>query len=552
MLILAYSLSIFLMIALPLALAVALRRVSRPVWLLFSVGSLTFILSQAVHLPVNDWLADIGFLPKGSVGELPLWRTAITLGLTAGLCEELARTAGYALIQWLKPLWMRMQDSLMLGLGHGGIESMIFGGVLTAAGFSSLLSMREVDLNTLSLNPEQLAALKLQLELFTASPLNAILPLIERLLALSIQLVFSLLIWRAFARGRLSRDWYYIPLAILYHAAVDAGAVWTAQNSSSNYALRMLILALSLLPGWAWGFWLVRREWEPRATLQGKLERQIEDSSIWAELSVFWVALIKELRQLWRTRRLLVMGAVFLVFGMGSPLIAKFTPLALSSIEGIEMFAELIPEPTAGDAMGQYIKNLSQFGFILAVLMAMGVVVGEKERGVAAMIISKPMPRWAFVSSKLAAQAVMYLVGFLLAGAGAYYYTLFLFEPLAFGDYALLNGLMFLWLIVFVALSVLGSTLAGSTVGAGGIGLGLSVALLLAGALPGFGALLPGGLMGWASQLGQRAAGVAASLPGSASVSGEVMANGGAAASALVIILMSLVLAIGIFEQQEL
>jgi len=552
MLIMAYSLSIFLMITLPLALAAGLRRVSRPVWLLFSVGSLTFILSQAVHLPLNDWLADIGFLPKSSVDELPLWRTAVTLGLTAGLCEELARAAGYALIKKLKPIWMRWQDSLMLGLGHGGIESMIFGGVLTAAGFSSLLSMREIDPNTLGLNTEQLAALKLQLELFTASPWNAILPLIERTLAISIHVVFSLLVWRAFARGKLSRDWYYIPLAVLYHAAVDAAVVWTAETSSANYVLMMLIFTSTLLPGWAWALWLLRKERVLRAAIKRERERQVGDSSIWAELSVFWAASIKELRQLWRTKRLLVMGAVFLIFGMGSPVIAKFTPLAFRSIEGMEMFAEMIPEPTAGDAMGQYIKNLAQFGFILAVLMAMGVVVGEKERGVAAMIISKPMPRWAFVSSKLAAQGVMYLTGFILAGTGAYYYTLFLFEPLALGDYALLNGLLYLWLMVFVALSVLGSTLAGSTVSAGGIGLGLAVALLLASALPRYDALLPGGLMSWANQLGQRAAGVAASLPGSASANAEVMANGGAAASALVIILMSLVLAIGVFEQQEL
>jgi len=202
--------------------------------------------------------------------------------------------------------------------------------------------------------------------------------------------------------------------------------------------------------------------------------------------------------------------------------------------------------------MVQYIKNLSQFGFILAVLLAMGMVVGEKERKTIPMILSKPMPRWVFITSKFNAQLLMYLVMFILSSLGAYYYTIILFGSLALADFLLLNGLLWLWLLTFVALSLLGSTLGKSTVAAGGIGLGLSVALMLAGSLPRYGALLPGGLMGWATMLGQRAAGVVASMPGGALSSTETMSNAGAAVSALVVIVMALVLSIGVFEQQEL
>src|SRR5512147_1193645 len=86
MLILAYILSITLMIVLPVALAAGLRRVTSTAWLLFCIGSLTFIVSQAVHLPLNEWLADMGWLPGKANSDLPIWRTALTLGLTAGLC----------------------------------------------------------------------------------------------------------------------------------------------------------------------------------------------------------------------------------------------------------------------------------------------------------------------------------------------------------------------------------------------------------------------------------------------------------------------------------
>ena len=41
-------------------------------------------------------------------------------------------------------------------------------------------------------------------------------------------------------------------------------------------------------------------------------------------------------------------------------------------------------------------------------------------------------------------------------------------------------------------------------------------------------------------------------MPGANVLSGQALTNGGAAASALVFILMALVISVGVFEQQEL
>jgi ABC-2 type transport system permease protein len=401
-----------------------------------------------------------------------------------------------------------------------------------------------VDLTTLGLTAAQLEAVQRQLNNLTANPLNASLPLLERLLAMSAHVVFSILVWKAFARGQLRRDWYFIPLAILYHTLLDFAAVIGVNELRDQPYLFELAGAGIVLPGLAWVIWLARGARVPRP-----------QANLGAEWRIFWIATQKEFRQLWRTNRLLVLGVVFLIFGMGSPLLAKLTPEILGSIEGAEQFADLIPVPTAGDAMAQYLKNLSQFGFLLAVLLVMGAVVGEKERGTGPMILSKPMPRWAFLASKFTAQVGMYLGGFLLAGLGAYYYTVILFGALDFGGFALLNGLLFLWLLTFVALGLLGSVLGRSTVAAGGIGLGLAVLLMLAGSLPRYGALFPGGLLAWATQVGVEAAGAAGSaLSGGfgGSDAAQMMVGGGAAASAGVSILLTLVLALGVFEQQEL
>jgi uncharacterized membrane protein YhfC len=183
MIIFAYSLSILAMLLAPVVLAVLLRRKFRVPWLLFAVGSLTFIGSQIVHLPLNSLLANIGLLPKaGEMDSVPLLQTALLVGLTAGLCEETARAVGY----WLLKKYRRFEHGMMLGLGHGGIEAMVFGGVMTAATISSLIALQGMDLDLLNLTGEQMSQVLLQMEALEQGPWLALAPLLERLIAIAI------------------------------------------------------------------------------------------------------------------------------------------------------------------------------------------------------------------------------------------------------------------------------------------------------------------------------------------------------------------------------
>ena len=283
--------------------------------------------------------------------------------------------------------------------------------------------------------------------------------------------------------------------------AVDALAVVGMHYWSGKPLLIEIAFFGMMVPGYLWAYLRLRRR------TGGQEAARIPNSSIRSELSIFAASTVKEIRQQWKTRRALVLGAVFLFFGMGSPLITKLTPEILRSVQGGELIAQLMPQPTAVDAMGQYIKNLTQFGFLLAILMAMGAVVGEKETRVAPMILSKPMPRWAFITGKFAAQCLMYSGAFVLAGIGAYYY-IWIFGPIAPGAFLLMNFLLLMWTLSFVALSLLGSVLGKSTASAGGIAAALCIGLLLAGSIPQYGALLPTGLVGWASQAAQTSAGI--------------------------------------------
>jgi ABC-2 type transport system permease protein len=147
------------------------------------------------------------------------------------------------------------------------------------------------------------------------------------------------------------------------------------------------------------------------------------------------------------------------------------------------------------------VKNINQFGILLALLLTMGAVAQEKEKGTAAMMLVKPVSRGAFLLAKFLAIGLVFLAGMLLSGLGAYYYTTILFTAPDFG--AWLSLTIFIWLqaLVYIALTLLFSTLVRSQAAAAGLGFGMILLFSLLGALPGLARYLPGQLVNWGANL---------------------------------------------------
>jgi ABC-2 type transport system permease protein len=223
-------------------------------------------------------------------------------------------------------------------------------------------------------------------------------------------------------------------------------------------------------------------------------------------MNAYLVSIRKEVLEQWRTARLLVAGAVLVAFGLLSPVIAKYTPELLSMLPEAEQIAQIIPTPTVADAVVQYIKNTEQFGILLALLLAMGSVAQEKDRGTAAMMLTKPLPRWAFLLAKFTALALLFAVSLAVAGLGAWYYTLLLFEALDAGAWLALNVLLLFEILVYVAFTLLGSALFRSQAAAGGLAFGLLLVLGLLSAIPRLARFLPGALAAWGGALATGAA----------------------------------------------
>jgi ABC-2 type transport system permease protein len=201
----------------------------------------------------------------------------------------------------------------------------------------------------------------------------------------------------------------------------------------------------------------------------------------------------KELLEQWRTRRMLVVAVVFTAIGIGSPLLARYTPELVKALAG-DQFQIILPPPTARDAVDQFLKNVGQAGVLTAILLAMGSVAVEKERGTAALLLTKPVSRAAFLLAKLLAIGSTLLVGLLLAAIGGYAYTAILFEALPAVGWSAMAGLLLLALVAYASLTFLGSALSRSSLAAAAIGIGAMIVLAVVSALPGIGPFTPGGL----------------------------------------------------------
>ncbi|MGE5250667.1 MAG: YhfC family intramembrane metalloprotease [Bacteroidota bacterium] len=227
MLSVAYVLSFLLMIVLPILLGIWLLRRLKLSWKLLLAGALTFIASQVLHIPLVLWLTRA--FQDGTLPAIPhAWAlifNAVLLGLLAGIFEETARWILFKFILRRARTW---EEGVMVGAGHGGVEAVLIG-ASSGLAFVNMLAYRSVDLSTVpSIPVEQLELAKQQVAAYWSAPLYLpfVAPL-ERIFAICLHLALSVMVLYALAAGR--PIWFW--LAVLWHAVVDAVAVYLAQSS---------------------------------------------------------------------------------------------------------------------------------------------------------------------------------------------------------------------------------------------------------------------------------------------------------------------------------
>jgi len=213
------------------------------------------------------------------------------------------------------------------------------------------------------------------------------------------------------------------------------------------------------------------------------------------------ILLRKELLESWRTYRLPIVVGLFAFVGLSSPLVAKLLPEIIKAAGGEGLGVIAIPTPTAADAVLQVQKNLGQFGALAAILLAMGAVATELERGTAAFVLVHPVGRGTFLAAKAIAIGLVLALSVTVAIALGWFYTTILFAPPDVLGWVALGVLSWLALGAWAALTFLASVVTGSSIAAAGLGFVALITVSILAAVPAFDRWTPSGLSEPASAL---------------------------------------------------
>ena len=224
-------------IILPIGLAIWLTRKFQVRWKVVWVGALAFVLAQAVHIPLLSVLTNAfksGALPTPPASWAGVFN-AILLGLLAGLFEETARVLAYRYLGKEARSW---RAGVVLGVGHGGIESLALVGITVLVSYAALLVAQYA--------PGVIPSTQMQIELKAALGQPWHLPLagaVERVSAMMIQISLSVVVLQAFLRRN---AWWY-GLAVLLHTLWDASVVLLTQAKLEVWAIEGIVLVMALI-----------------------------------------------------------------------------------------------------------------------------------------------------------------------------------------------------------------------------------------------------------------------------------------------------------------
>ena len=197
LLIAAISFALILSIGLPIAAGIWLNRKYRLAWRVIMYGTLGYLIVQAVLVFIFNGFATLvenGSLVLSEQGSLIVQIfLSVILGALLGV-----------MIRWLGMKFLNekldtLEAAYGIGIGYGGVESVLMVGLPLLSTFVTMLSNMNIDQATSTLDPSIITQIE---ELWQVSPLVPLAGSIERIAALVLHLTVTILIQQSFARKR--------------------------------------------------------------------------------------------------------------------------------------------------------------------------------------------------------------------------------------------------------------------------------------------------------------------------------------------------------------
>ena len=193
----------------------------------------------------------------------------------------------------------------------------------------------------------------------------------------------------------------------------------------------------------------------------------------------------KEMRETRHTWRLWVMPGLLLFLGVTAPVITALTPkileLAAKSSPGITVTSA---QPVARDSYVQFVGNLQQLALLAIIIAVSGAISGEIRSGTAALVLTKPISRPAFVIGKALNACALILASTVVGSVVCIGVTAALFGLGPVGHFVFAVALWLVYAVLFVAIMLLLSVRMRSQMAAAASGIGVFAALAALNAIP--------------------------------------------------------------------
>ena len=211
----------------------------------------------------------------------------------------------------------------------------------------------------------------------------------------------------------------------------------------------------------------------------------------------------KEWMDIVRSGRLMILLAIFLLFGIMNPAIAKLTPWMMEMMaETMEQSGLVVTEVTV-DAMTswtQFFKNIPM-GLIAFVLISSNLFTKEYSKGTLILVLTKGLNRYKVIVAKGTMLLATWSVCYFMCFGVTYAYNAYFWDNSV--AHNLMEAVMFYWVsgvfavTLIVLFSVLFSNSTGVLLGTGGV----FAACYLVAMVPKAAKFLPTKLMGTAGLL---------------------------------------------------
>jgi ABC-2 type transport system permease protein len=206
--------------------------------------------------------------------------------------------------------------------------------------------------------------------------------------------------------------------------------------------------------------------------------------------------------RIWRTWRLIALAAIFLILGLGSPVLTYYLPeIVKNNSSGVQI---VVPKQTAADGIRSFTGNLAQLGTLVVAIVASASLAFDSHPALSAFYRTRLRAAWRLVLPRMLAVAAATTATLALGFLGAWYETAVLLGSVPVLGLLAGFAVALLWFCFVIGVVAAFASVMRSVLAVAGSSIGFLLAVSLLGGLSSRFDWLPTRLIGSAAEVVMR------------------------------------------------